>query len=372
MRGYIPSNANKRSRKLLYSIVIILFAIIAILLYFDWRGTGFYFIPSQQPIDLPNQYRISENADWYTVDNARFGIDNNGNHARATTDGINAALVWAKEQGYTNIRFPGGTYLIQCTWNNRYIAPTDGIIVPSGLTLDLGDSTFQMETNDYPAYSIFSVVNQSDVTIVGGTLIGDLGTHVFSASAHSSSHEWGFGICISASNNVLIQNVTIKNMTGDGIILEGSYRAMVDGGEVSTDVKIYLCDISNCRRQGISVVGCSNCEIAGNKIYDISGSDPQFGIDIESEFDYVISNLKIHNNTFFHCTGGAISCHDGEYYSVYSNTCIGDSIIAIHCNDVEIYKNSIKSSRIHVYKEASDIRVYSNQLDLLSRQLIEN
>ena len=51
-------------------------------------------------------YAAPEDAEWYTIENERFGIDSTGGNARATTDGINAALLWAKEQGYTHIRFP--------------------------------------------------------------------------------------------------------------------------------------------------------------------------------------------------------------------------------------------------------------------------
>lgn len=307
---------------------------------------------------------------WYTVENDRFGIDSTGGSARATTDGINAALEWAKGQGYAYVRFPEGTYMIQCNWQDRFSAPTDGILVPSGLTLDLGDATFMMEPNSYPEYCIFGIVNQSDVTIVGGTLIGDLGQHVYAPSALSPTHEFGFGICVSASRNVLIQNVAIKNMTGDGIILEGSYASLADGGMISSKVRILGCDISNCRRQGISVIGAPDSEIAGNRIYDIKGTNPQFGIDVEPEFDYIVDNLVIRRNVIAGCAGGAVSCHSGSNYQVYDNACQGN-ILAVFSTGVKIYDNTVDGSVIQVYQQASSVEVYDNRLEGNSRVVIE-
>ena len=298
----------------------------------------------------------------YTIENTQFGIDSTGANARATTDGINAALKWAKDQGYKTVKFTTGTYMVQCNWRNRYIAPTDGILVPSDLTLDLGDSTFKMEPNSYPEYTIFGIVSQSNVTIKNGKLVGDSDNHVFAYSSDSPTHEFGFGICISASSNVVIKNVTISKMTGDGIIIEGSYSKLSDGGSVSTGIKILDCNISDCRRQGISVIGANNSEIAGNKIYDINGVDPQYGIDLESELDYTLEKLKIHDNTIYNCSGGAISCNKGNDYDVYNNVCSGN-VLAVFSSNIRIYGNTIKDSFIEVMTGASNITVENNILE---------
>ena len=318
-----------------------------------------------------NGFSAPVDAEWYTVENERFDIDSTGRHARATTDGINAALNWAEQQGYEYIRFEKGVYMIQCNWRDRFKAPTDGILVPSGLTLDLGDATFMMEPNSYPEYAVFSIVNASDVRILGGTLVGDIDEHVYAPSTASPTHEFGFGICISASRNVLIQGVTIRDMTGDGIILEGSYAALADGGMLSSEVRILGCDISNCRRQGISVIGAENSEIAYNRIYDIKGTAPQFGIDVEPELDYIVDNLKVHHNVIAGCAGGAISCHSGSNYQVYANACLGH-IIAVHSSDVSIHGNTVNSGMIHVYTGADNIEVYDNLLDWRSKLKFDN
>lgn len=305
-----------------------------------------------------------ENTDstTYTIENNRFGIDSKGGNARATTDGINQALVWAKAQGYTTIKFVKGTYMVQCNWRDRCIAPTDGILVPSGLTLDLNGSTFKMEPNSYPEYTIFGIVDAKDVTIKNGTLIGDLDNHVFAPSSKSPTHEYGFGVVISAGTNVVIRNLKISKMTGDGIIVEGSYAALADGGRVSTKVRLLDNEIFACRRQGISVIGMRDSEIAGNTIYGIKGTDPQYGIDIEKELDYIVDKLKIHSNVIYDCSGGAISCHSGTNYEVYNNVVSGN-ILTVYSTYIKLYNNTIKNSFIQVMRGSSNITVENNILE---------
>ena len=314
-------------------------------------------LPSARPSAAPE-----DSGPTYVVENARFGIDNTGGNARATTDGINAALEWAQAGGYKTVAFQPGTYMVQCTWSDRFIAPTDGILVPSGLTLDLAGATFVMEPNSSPQYAIFAVVKQSDVVIKNGTLVGERGQHTYAPSEHSSTHEYGFGICISDSENVLIQDVTIRDMTGDGVIVEGSYFMRENGDNVSSDIRIIGCNISNCRRQGISVVAAKDSEIAHNEIYDIGGTAPQYGIMMMLQLDYVIDNLKIHDNIIYDCAGGAIACNSGTDFEVYSNTLSGN-ILVVHASDIRIYDNTIQNSYIEVMPGASGITVIDNILE---------
>ncbi len=314
------------------------------------------------PVARETLVEDSSNSTAYTIENDRFGIDSTGANARATTDGINAALKWAKDQGYTSIRFDKGTYMVQCNWRNRYIAPTDGILVPSGLTLDLNGSTFKMEPNSYPEYTIFGIVDASNVTIKNGTLIGDLENHVYAPSSKSPTHEYGFGVVISASRNVVIRDLRISKTTGDGIIVEGSYSALADGGSVSTNVRLLDNKISSCRRQGISVIGMRDSEIAGNEIYGIKGTDPQYGIDIEKELDYIVDKLKIHDNVIYDCSGGAISCHSGTDYEVYNNVVSGN-ILTVYSTYIKVYNNTIKNSFIQVMQGSSNITVEGNIMD---------
>lgn len=308
---------------------------------------------------------------WYTIENYRFGINNAGKNPRETTNGINRALEWAISTGLNKVRLDKGTYLIRSEWSSPYVMPDHGISVPSGMMLDLGSATLMMEPNSDPNYFIISIAGKDDVTITGGTLVGDRYSHKYDDGGEFPTHEWGFGIIIAASTNVLVKNVAIMETTGDGIILEGSYAALKNNGKLSSNVKIFDCTISDCRRQGISVVGAIDSEIAGNKIFDIQGTAPEYGIDVEPGLDFIVENLKIHDNLIFGCAAGAISCHSGSGYEVFSNRCIDNNIIAVQSSDVSIYKNIIESSMIRVFENASNIRLYENNLDEKSRLLIQ-
>lgn len=357
-----------RKKKIIIAVFAATALAAAVLLYFAWRGTGFYSIPPERLKSYTvERYEVPPDAEWYTIDNAAFSISSSGADARATTDGINEALLWAKDNGYSYVRFQPGTYTIQCLWDNRFSAPDDGILIPSGLTLDLGASTFILERSASPCYCIFAVVDKSDIRILGGTLIGDRQNHIYSFSADSPTHEYGFGISVCASRDITIQDVVIRDTTGDGIIIQGSYIAISDGGLNSSGVRVYSCDISGCRRQGISVVGAQNSEIAQNTIYNISGTAPEYGIDVEPEFDHPVSGLKVYLNNIYGCAGGSISCHNGSGYFVFANTCRQGNISAVKCSKVEIYDNLIYSGLIRIYLQAADTHVYNNQYDVFSR-----
>ena len=160
-------------------------------------------------------------------------------------------------------------------------------------------------------------------------------------------------------------------MIGDGIIVEGSYTRMTDGGSVSSDIRILDCNISLCRRHGISVVGATGGEIAGNKIHDISGTAPGYGIIMRTELDYIIDNFAIHDNTVYDCAGGAISCNTGSNSEVYSNTCNGN-ILVVSASNIKIHNNTIQNSFIEVMPTACNITVEDNILDETSSIKIDS
>lgn len=107
------------------------------------------------------------------------------------------------------------------------------------------------------------------------------------------SHEFGSGITITDSNNIEINNVTIKSVIGDCI------QTFAPPLEVTVDnLKIIDCTLEEARRQGISFVASGeNYEIKGCNIGRIYGVDPQSGIDIE-HYGYV-KNVLIDDCSFY-------------------------------------------------------------------------
>ncbi len=109
------------------------------------------------------------------------------------------------------------------------------------------------------------------------------------------THEWGHGIEISGSNNIEIENIEIKDCTGDAILTSWlEYKANsadYTQDDMGSRIKIHDCDLHHCRRQGISLTGSNDINIMNNKIHHIGyaddgvtvdGTAPMFGIDIES------------------------------------------------------------------------------------------
>lgn len=283
----------------------------------------------------------NDNKGVYVIDNKQFGISNDKTNARATTDGINAALREAKAQGHTTIKLAKGEYLIECTGNNRWVLPTDGIIVPSDITLDLSEAKIYLKPNDYEIYGLLQLINVENVTIIGGHLVGDRYEHSYEVG---KSHEYGFGVQIISSTNVTIKDMKIEGMTGDAVILISEGGKPSNEQNANYNVTVTGCELFDCRRQGISVVNAVGVEIANNKIYNIHGTAPQFGIDVEPEVDYgcVAKNIRIHHNTISDCVGG-ISFHGGTDMEAYENTLDGICLIAVYAQRVRITKNTVTS-----------------------------
>jgi hypothetical protein len=279
--------------------------------------------------------------DVYVINNSEFDICSDKTDAYATTKGINAAIENAKSAGYNKVKLTSGEYLIECADNGRWVPPTGGIFVPSDMTLDLKGTKIYLHPNDDEHYGVIQLDHVKNVTIIGGHLIGDRHEHTY---AGNGSHEYGFGINMYSSENILLKDMIIEGMTGDAVHM-GSYGfENANEGSVCKHIRITGCEFYDCRRQGISVVHARDIEIDNNTIYNIHGTDPQFGIDIEPEVNYgcLVESVKIHNNTIRDCVGG-ISFHGGTDMEAYENQLEGLCLLAIYSQRVRIYKNTVTS-----------------------------
>ncbi|OBZ12591.1 right-handed parallel beta-helix repeat-containing protein [Bacillus sp. FJAT-26390] len=154
---------------------------------------------------------------FYMIELTRFGIHNDGTHPVETTKGINNALRWAAQNGKTTTSLPPGKYLIDK--NSR-------INMVSNMTFDLPmDAVIQKETNDKESYFLMYLgYGIHNVTLKGGTYVGDKETHNYSKKDHKGSagtHESGYGILTQGASNITIDGVKAINFTGDGLALGG-------------------------------------------------------------------------------------------------------------------------------------------------------
>lgn len=156
-------------------------------------------------------------SDVYELELERWGVYNDNTHSKETTNGINSALKWAKENGYKTFKIPEGIYLIAKGTNEA--DSNARINMVSDINLVLSNQTvLQKETNQWEIYSLLYVgSNVKNVIIKGGTFRGDRDSHDYSKKA--GTHEWGYGIQIAGAENVVVDGVNLEKFTGDGIIV---------------------------------------------------------------------------------------------------------------------------------------------------------
>jgi parallel beta-helix repeat protein len=260
--------------------------------------------------------------------------------------------------GGGTIYVPAGTYYIDADGPGNQYA---GVALKSNITVILDQqAVVKAITNASDSYAIFNIINQSNVRIVGnGTIQGDRSTHT------GSTGQWGMGIYISQSSNVLIKDVTIKDCWGDAIYVGGGSGV----GTESENIRIQNVIMDNNRRQGISVTHAVDVWIENNTIMNTNGTAPKAGIDIEPNANQYVKRVKIFNNIFRNNdTGVQLFGTAGLEISditISGNTCdtnVLDGIYMSYAKDVKCTNNSCSNnSRYGILVEnCSDILIQGN------------
>ena len=179
-------------------------------------------VPAQKSVE--KEKSIPKKGNQYSLELHRWGVHNDGTHSKETTEGINKALQWASNQGYTAFYVPEGIYLI--TKGKSDFDASARINLVSNMTFLLDDkAVIQKETNGFEIYStLYLGPDIKNVTIKGGTLRGDRDTHDYTqkGEATDGTHEWGNGITTAGPSDVVIEGVKIEKFTGDGIEIGGN------------------------------------------------------------------------------------------------------------------------------------------------------
>lgn len=164
-----------------------------------------------------------------------------------------------------------------------------------GVCLKIGDNTelviegaLQLAPNKFKSYDMIRVVG-NHVKIHGkGSITGDRYAHL------SRKGEWGMGIHLDGASHVTVSGLTIADCWGDCIYIGGD----------SKNIEISDCHLRGSRRQGVSIVKADSVTISNCRIADISGTNPQYAIDIEPNKKCVVDNVLIENVTVTGCEGG--------------------------------------------------------------------
>ncbi len=284
------------------------------------------------PGDRPTATLPPEHVDEYTLELDRWMIDNDGGDPVETRQRMNEGIAWAVENGFDKVIVPPGRYLVGELTSDIYSA---GIELPADMTLELSDGAIlEMAPNDRHNYCVISTQNHDDITIRGGEIRGDRADHDYSGGANDEGH----GVCVwTSSNRVLIEDTELHELTGDGVLILGSAPQADDpNAEVpSTHVTIRNNHIHHNRRQGVSIVGGHNVVIENNHIHHISGTSPQFGVDIEGA-GRTDRDILIFQNNFHDNWGGDFVSSSGHNVWLEENT-----MTQCQVNDEGVYDPSL-------------------------------
>ena len=198
------------------------------------------------------------------------------------------AIQDAVDHANGTVFIPAGTYMIDAVTSPAGEPGRCGIRLPSNFLLQLSPrATLRAIPNSAQKYSILQIYDVHDVTVVGGTLQGDRAQHI------GTLGEWGMGLDIRSSTNVMISGVLSRDLWGDGFYV----------GKWSTNncqnVRLYNCIGENNRRQGCSIVSLIGGVLDGCLLVNSNGPSLGAGLDLEpSDGSYIVQDVRIVNSYF--------------------------------------------------------------------------
>lgn len=282
------------------------------------------------------------------------------------------------------------------------------IYIPEDFHLKMSENAFlRVQPNKSFSYSLFKIFLADNVIISGGNLIGDRFEHDYSpiADRHGiprDTHEYGNLVFVIGSENIVIDNVSFSDPTGDAIMFHGESLRQDDGslapGKKETkNVIVKNCTISRARRNGISFldgrfITIDNCTIkdtgkgdqaydsSGSKIYSSSGVEPRWGIDMEAirhrtadgrlRQTALNENIIVRNSVF---TGN----HDGDVLVFTANDVLIEnnffdrSVGSFASHDVVVRNNTFESRETSKFTalSISSFVTFPNEEDTQGKEL---
>lgn len=201
------------------------------------------------------------------------------------TASFNKAIAELNDDNNT-LYIPDGTYLIDTTV---------GVHLKSNMNFIMSENAvLKAIPNAKSIYNVLYVREVENITISGGTIIGDKEEH------EGTSGEWGMGVGIYDSRDIRIENVTVKKCFGDGIYLGTNHDTNPAAG--CKNIVISGCKLDGNRRNDLSIVGADDVILHGCEFTGAGGTAPEYGIDIETNCNanpcerILISNSVIAGN----------------------------------------------------------------------------
>lgn len=208
---------------------------------------------------------------------------------------INAIVQYTKTNKCGGIYFPdsSGAYMINGNdpLDPIYYSDNGGILIDSPMKIVLHpNAVLKAITSDKNGYNIINIKNATNVTIEGGTILGERTTHIGTIGEH------GFGISVRNSSKVYIKDITTQDCWGDGV-----FTGSTDGYPTTYSQDIFLSNVisRNNRRQGLSIVSVKRIYINDCEFSETNGTLPESGIDMEANAGYPDNEDIFINNCRF-------------------------------------------------------------------------
>lgn len=231
------------------------------------------------------------------------------------------------------VAIPAGKYLIDAD---------KGISLRSGIHFSL-DPKAQLiaKPSANPRYAVIRVYNANNVSISGGSILGERDSHL----GHGG--EWGSGIEIRSSSNVTVSDMHISKCWGDGIFV-GIYVPKGQTLEPCSNIVLQRVVCVENRRQGLSILSVNGMRVLSSEFRDTVGTSPACGIDIEPEAGETVENVEIADCTVTGNAGSGIEIY-GKTSRVAQTSVTGCTIannkaagiVVVDANGGAISNNSI-------------------------------
>lgn len=225
---------------------------------------------------------------------ADFGATGDG--VTDDTVAVQAAFDAVSATGGTVVFEPGKTYMI-----NGLYQPIQsifgGVRPKSGTVIQGNSATLRVIPNSSIGYCILNIDRVSNIVVNDLNIIGDVGSH------GGSTGEFGHGIILAGTSNIVLNNLFVTLCWGDGLLVV-DFVGLVG----NTDVDINNCEFVDCRRQGVSILNMTNATFTGCTFRNIGGTaatSPASGVDIEPDYaGAAVSNVAFIGCTFKNNTNG--------------------------------------------------------------------
>ncbi|MCX7513935.1 right-handed parallel beta-helix repeat-containing protein [Frateuria hangzhouensis] len=211
-----------------------------------------------------------------------------GNGVHDDTAAFQAAIDSLPKSGGT-VTVPAGRYMINAVKSIRMRSHTR-------LQLQDGAELRVIPNKEAWHYAI-RAWRVNNVVISGGKIVGERAQH------RGKGGEWGMGVSILGSKNVLVKNVRVSDFWGDGLYVGAKNGVRSDYVTINNVVS------TGNRRQGLSITPASHVYVVNSTFSDTHGTLPQAGVDIEPQNEGKTTDIRLENNTMTGNKGNGIELH---------------------------------------------------------------